>query len=176
MYWRMCPGIVSTLSFAHRASSSATDGPHPRSGSTSRGVLAAIVFHYVALFGLLFLFWLLRAFVWSAIYGTPYQPTKGPLDPSSGEWLSAQAIGFLSTVASGLAACHWDKVSSNRAILIVGFIYLGLMAIGDVPATADPVRTAIFYFQIPLALISAWLLSRRFEPGYAASPSHHGRA
>jgi hypothetical protein len=135
-----------------------------RKRSVVRGVLAAIVSHYVVLFGLLFLFWLLRPFVWAAIYGVPFQPVKGPMDPNSGEWLVSQAIGFLSWVAGGYAACRWDKLGSNRSVLAIGLIYLAMMAMGSAPETSDLIRKGIFYLEIPPALGAGWLLCRRSEP------------
>jgi hypothetical protein len=134
-----------------------------RKRSVVRGVFAAIVAHYAVLFGLLLLCWSMRPFVWAAIYGVPYQPVKGPMDPSSGEWLASQAIGFLSWVAGGFAACRWDKAGSNRSVLIVGVMFLALIVMSSAPATTDLVRMAILYFEIPLALIIGWLLLRRSE-------------
>lgn len=140
-----------------------------RKRSVIRGVLAAIVSHYAVLVGLLLLFWLMRPFVWAVIYDVPYQPVNGPMDPSSGEWLASQAIGFLSWVAGGFAACRWDKVDSNRSVFIVGVLFLALMPMSSSPATTDLVRMAIFYFEIPLALIVGFLLLRRSEPRSAVS-------
>ena len=104
-----------------------------RKRSIVRGFLAAIVSHYAVLLGLLFLFWLARPFVWAAIYGIPFHPMKGPIDPNSGEWLVLQAIGFLSWVAGGYAACRWDEMGSNKALLAIGLIFLALMAMDNPP-------------------------------------------
>jgi hypothetical protein len=134
-----------------------------RKRSIVRGVLAAIVSHYVVLFGLILLFWLMRPFVWAAIYGVPFQPVKGPMDPNSGEWLVSQGIGFLSWVAGGYAACRWDKTGSNRSLLAIGLVFLALMTLGSTPETSMLVRKAIFYLEIPLALGAGWLLYRRSE-------------
>lgn len=135
-----------------------------RKRSIVRGISAAIVSHYVVLCGLLVLLGLLRPFVWSAIYGEPYQPVNGPMDPDSGEWLVSQAIGFLSWVAGGYAACRWDKLESKRSVMIVGVVFMVLMALGNAPETTELVRKAIFYFEIPSALGVGWFLFRRSEP------------
>jgi len=135
-----------------------------RKRNVVRGVLAGVVSHYVVLFGLLFLFWLLRPFVWAAIYGVPFQQVKGPMDPNSGEWLVSQVIGFLSWGAGGYAACRWDKVDSNRSLLIIAGIFLALIAFGNAPENTSLVRTAIFYFEVPVAMSMGWLFFRRSEP------------
>lgn len=129
--------------------------------SVARGVVAAIISHYLVLFSLAALFWLLRPFVWAAIYGVPFHSQKGALDPASGEWLAYQAIGFLSWVAGGYAACRWNKPGSNKSILITGAIYLTLVLLGDAPKTIDLARIAIYYFEIPLALALGWFLFHR---------------
>jgi len=134
-----------------------------RKRNAVRGVMAAIVSHYLVLFGLILCFWLLRPFVWAAIYGVPFQPVKGPMDPNSGEWLVSQAIGFLSWVAGGFAACRWDKAGSRRSVLIVGVIFLVLMSLGPALETRNLARQAIFYIEIPLALGIGWLLFRCYE-------------
>lgn len=139
-----------------------------RKRSVVRGVLAATVSHYGVLFSLFFLFWLLRPFLWVTIYGVPFQPVKGPMDPNSGEWLISQAIGFLSWVAGGYAACRWDKIGSNRSALSIGLIFLALMAMGSAPETSELVRKAIFYLEIPLGLGAGLFLYRRSEPKCAA--------
>jgi hypothetical protein len=134
-----------------------------RKRNAVRGVLAGIISHYIVLFGLLFLFWLLRPFVWAAIYGVPFQPMKGPMDPNSDEWLILQGIGFLSCVAGGYAACCWDKVDSNRSLLIIAGVFLALILFGNAPENTSLVRMALFYFEVPVGMSLGWLFFRRSE-------------
>ena len=127
-----------------------------------RGVLAAIISHYVVLFGLILLLWLLRPFVWAAIYGVPYQPVKGPMDPNSGEWFMSQAIGFFSWVAGGYAACRWDQNGSNRAAIAICLIYTVLAFVGIIPASLDIVRKLALLLEIPISISVGCLLFRYF--------------
>jgi hypothetical protein len=131
--------------------------------SVVRGVLSAIISHYLVLFGLLIIYRLLCPFVWAAIYGAPYQRGTGAMDPNSGKWLIFQAISFLSWIAGGYAACRWDYKNSNRAVWIVGSIYMVLALLGGTPVSMETVRKVFFYLEIPISIYTGWYMNRYLD-------------
>lgn len=134
-----------------------------RKRNVVRGILSAIIFHYLALIGLIALLLLLRPLVWAAIYGVPYQSPTGAMDPNSGEWLISQIIFFLSWIPGGYAACHWDRENSNRSVLFVGLIFMLLGIVGGSSVSMDVVRKLVFYLENPIAVAIGWYIHRYLE-------------
>ena len=128
-----------------------------------RGVLAAMVagavFFVLSFLGLVVLYWLLRPFVWAAVYGVAYSPPRGPYNPNSGEWLFVQGIGFLSTAAAGFACAKWSKAQSPLVAIGVALALLFLVVFfGELPAGVSYVRKAIFFLGQPIGIVCGALL------------------
>ena len=128
-----------------------------------RGICAGVLAHYLALLALILSYWVLRPFVWAAVYGVPYSPPSGPYDPNSGEWLFSQAMGIASWSASGYAATKWSPPRSPWAVATLVVLSLVLTAIGGLPVGAMLWRTALVLLAAPVGLLSGaalyvWLL------------------
>jgi hypothetical protein len=117
----------------------------PQKRGAVRAVIGGIAAHYLVFGALFILYWAFRPFVWAALYSVPYPPPQGPYDPSSGEWLFVQAMGFLSWVGAGAATARWSNPGFPWVLVAFGVLCLAL------PLFAIPIenvaipRLAIYY-------------------------------
>jgi len=133
-----------------------------------RGLVAGIAAYLLSIVILSALYWVIRPFVWAALYGVPYSPPAGPYDPNSGEWLFFQIFGFLSAMAGGAATIRWSSQRRSYAPLAtllaiaIPLILLGL-AMGKAPAHTSLWRFGFSLVELPLGLICGAALFYVFE-------------
>jgi len=130
-----------------------------------------VVAHLLSLFALLVLYWLLRPFVWAAVYGVPYSPPPGPYDPNSGEWLFVQAISVLSWIAAGLAAARWSSRGFPWAVASLVVITTVLLIWADIPTSSSEIRITLYVAGTPLGLVcgaAIYMLYHRAIPSAKA--------
>lgn len=96
---------------------------------------------------------LVRPFVWSAIYGTPYVSTKEPLNPDSGEWLIVQALACLCAIAAGVAIKHWSPKNSQAALISVIVLFVFLSTFDEAPSKISILRNTLFFSINPLGFL-----------------------
>jgi hypothetical protein len=125
----------------------------PRRRGFFRALVAGVAAHYFTLGALLLCYWLLRPFVWAALYGVPYAPPQRIYEPNSGEWLFIQAIDFASWIAAGAATIRWSSPGFPFALLVLGSLFVGLVLFANLPDSAGTLRMLIYYLEIPVALI-----------------------
>jgi hypothetical protein len=139
-----------------------------------RSLVAGLFSHYAAVAALIALLWLLRPFVWAALYGVPYQPNLGPVNPSSSEGTLLQVIGLLSWLPGGFAAAHWSPHRSLRCLLpILSYLAcLTLLAVvaGEVPPMS-PARTVWYWLSAPTGAILGALFYQATAARQRATPT-----
>lgn len=118
-----------------------------------RAIFCGVIAHYVTLFGLTLLLWLLRPFVWAAIYGVPYVASKGSIDPNSSEWAIFQIIGFISWLVGGLAVQRWTPPGSYRGLATLIAVSFVLVLLSPIPESANTIQRMIFLVEVPLGLL-----------------------
>ncbi len=135
----------------------------PKNQSVWRAVLAGAVAH--PLFGLLLgmVYWLLRPFVWAAIYSEPYRPPPGPYPADSGEWLFMQGIGFFAAVVAGALAAHWSPSRSKLPIAFLVALSFGALFFTQFPLETTAFRNALYAFLTPVGLVVGALLLWRWQ-------------
>jgi hypothetical protein len=121
-----------------------------------RGVLmaicAAFVGFCVAFLSLTLLLWLVRPFVWAAIYGVPYPQSTDPYDHNSGEWLFIQGIGFLSFAATGFASAKWSKPNSHWVWISLAAVFC-VLSLLNLPIGITTARAAIYILEGSLGIV-----------------------
>lgn len=129
-----------------------------------KGVFSGISFGTLAflltMFTLTLVYWLLRPFVWAAIYGEPYVSIKGPFSVHSGEWLFIQLIWYLGAIIFGVTVAHLSGVRSRWVFLGLVAMYAALSAIGEPISGSQGWRLVLQYVQIPAGLATGYLLWR----------------
>ncbi len=125
-----------------------------RARSFWRAVGAGLIAYCASFVALTLLYWLLRPFVWAAIYGEPYSPPPGPYSPNSGEWLYVQGIGFLTSVCAGAAAARWSLPGSLWALALFVLVPIAFVIVGGVPTDTSNLRVAIYALEGPLGVIA----------------------
>ena len=135
----------------------------PKRRSFWRALVVALVAHPSAALLLIGVYWLLRPFVWAAIYMQPYSPPPGPYPPGSGEWLFTQGIGFCASVVAGMAAGHWSPPESHVPIAVLVVLSLALLLFTHFPLEASLLHNAIYALQTPLGLIVGTLLLKHLR-------------
>lgn len=135
----------------------------PKIQSIWRAVLAGAVAH--PLFALLLgmVYWVLRPFVWAAIYSEPYRPPPGPYPPDSGEWLFVQGIGFFASVVAGALAAHWSPPRSKLPIALLVAFSLGALFFTQLPFDTSAFRNALYALHTPVGLVIGALLLWRWQ-------------
>jgi uncharacterized membrane protein len=126
----------------------------PQTKSFWRGSVVGLVAHYLAVGVLVSLVVLLRPFVWAALYGTPYTPGTGPIDPSSGEGTVLQFIGMLSWVPAGVAAMRWGGNSGLKSALalLAYLVCVSLIALTQDMPSMSLGRTLWYWLCSPFGL------------------------
>lgn len=135
----------------------------PKSQSVWRGVLAGVVAHPLLVLLLGMMYWLLRPFVWAAIYSEPYRPPLGPYPPDSGEWLFMQGIGFCASVVAGALAAHWSPRRSRLPIALLVALSVGALFFTQFPFETSAFRNALYASHAPLGLLIGAALLRRWQ-------------
>jgi hypothetical protein len=127
-----------------------------------KGVLSGISFglliFILTVFLLTFIYWVLRPFVWAAIYGEPYVSIKGPFSVQSGEWLFVQLIWFLGAIIFGVTVAHLSGVRAHWVFLGLVVVYAAFSAIGEPLPGSQGLRWVLQYIQIPAGLAIGYLL------------------
>jgi hypothetical protein len=151
----------------------------PRRQSFWRAVAAAAAAYLLMLVALASVYWVLRPFVWAALYGEPYSPPpgSGPYPLDSGQWLFTQAIGFCASIAAGVMGAYWSPPRSSRPIVVLVLLSFGGLLFGEFPLETSPLRMAMYALQMPLGLtLGAFLLRhlqvRTQKNGSGGAPSY----
>jgi hypothetical protein len=134
----------------------------PLKRSFWRGVLAGKLVQWIGAVAVA-LFWVICRRLWSLVQGPPFQPTHGPIDPNTSEWLLMQALGFAVSMASGFAAARWSKPRSWTALVALVLLAIIMSFIFPPPETASMVRKAVWLSFPPLGLICGGLIYRPNE-------------
>lgn len=139
----------------------------PRRRSYWRSVMAGLLSHYLAVAFLIALLFLVRRLFWAVLYGNPYLPEPGPVDPTSNEGTLLQCIGLLSWVPAGAAALHWSATRAPWGLLTLVLYLLALMLVGvslDLQPAMPLGRAIWYYLSAPLGLAlgaAAYLVTHR---------------
>lgn len=129
---------------------------HPKKRTYLRGVVVGLITHYAAVAVFLVAIFLFRPFFWAAVYGVPYTPSPGPVDPNSTEGAFLHTVSFLSWVPAGAAAMHWSTQKSRPWSALTLFSYLAslsLLAFSiDIQAPIAVGRALWYWLSAPLGL------------------------
>lgn len=125
----------------------------PKIQSFWRAVLAGVVAYplFVVLLGMVY--WVIRPFVWAAIYSEPYRPPPGPYSPSSGEWLFVPGIGFCASVVAGAAAAYWSPPRSRVPIALLIVPNFVALLFTQFPFDTSAFRNALYVLHTPVGLV-----------------------
>jgi len=136
----------------------------PKIQSIWRAVLAGVVAHplFIVLLGAVY--WVLRPFVWAAIYSEAYRAPVGPYPPDSGEWLISQGIGFGASVAAGAAAAYWSPRSSWLPIALLTGLCFGSLLFTQFPLDTSVFRNAVYALHAPVGLVIGAACLWRWQP------------
>ena len=150
-----------------------TTGPKKR--SYWRGIAAGLLSHYLAVAVLVGALMVIRPFVWAAVYGVPYSPPAGPVDPTSNEGTLLQVLGLLSWVPAGAAALHWSADRSFNGLFTLLAYTAALLMLAFIGESQPPMplgRAVWYCLSAPLGLaIGAFLYLRRATAQHAAQHS-----
>jgi len=131
-----------------------------RKRSFWRGSIAGVITKEITVLVLLGALYVLRPFVWAAIYGTAYVASKDPISPDSGEWALIQLLAFLSGLAAGAAASRWSKQGTWTAIQALAAAAI-LLSASSLPETGSLLRTLSWLFLVPTGMaLGGWLFMR----------------
>ncbi len=134
----------------------------PKVQSFWRAVLAGVVAHPLSVAVLGIVYWVLRPFVWAAIYSEPYRPPPGPYSPNSGEWLFVQSISFCAALVAGVASAYWSPSRSRAPLMLLVALSFVALLFGQFPFDTSLFRNAIYALHMPAGLvIGAALLWRK---------------
>lgn len=129
---------------------------HPQKRTYLRGVVAGLITHQVAVAVFIVAISIIRPFFWTAVYGGPYTPPSGPVDPNSTEGAFLHTLGFLSWVPAGMAAMHWSAQKSRLWSVLTLFIYLASLSIlaisMEIQVPITVVRALWYWLSAPLGL------------------------
>jgi hypothetical protein len=137
----------------------------PQKRGLLRAIIAGIVAHYLIGGALILSYWLLRPFVWAALYGVPYPAPQGPYDPSSGEWLFVQAMGLVSWIAAGAATARWSNPGFPAAAVVLVLLCFALLFFESPMANVAIWRMALYYLEIPVGLIVGVVAYDQYQRG-----------
>lgn len=133
----------------------------PKVQSVWGAVLAGMLAHPLFCILLTMVYWVLRPFVWAAIYSEPYRPPPGQYLPDSGEWLFVQGIGFCASMVSGALAAYWSPPKSKLPIALLGALNVGALLFTQFPFQTSACRNALYALHTPFGiLIGAIVLLR----------------
>lgn len=125
----------------------------PKVRSVWRAVLAGIVAHSVSIVVLGIVYWVLRPFVWAAIYSEPYRPPPGPYSPNSGEWLFVQGISFCASFVAGAASAYWSPPRSRTPITLLVALSFAALLFGQSPFNTPLVYSVLYAFNTPMGIL-----------------------
>lgn len=125
----------------------------PKIQSVWRAVLAGVVAHPLFLVLLSMVYWVIRPFVWAAIYSEPYRPPPGPYSPNSGEWLFVQGISFCASVVAGAVAAFWSPPRSRVPIALLIVLSLLALLFTQFPMDTSAFRKALYALHAPVGLM-----------------------
>ena len=139
----------------------------PQKLSFWRAIGAAFVTQVLGFLLFMPVYWLLRPFVWAAVYGEPYRPPPGPHPAGSGEWLIMQALGLSLSMAAGAMAFNWSPPRARTPLLFLVGLSL-LLLLGELLYGTFPLKTAfvlnLFYaMRGPFGLILGAVLFKRWK-------------
>ncbi len=131
--------------------------------SVWRAVMAGVVAHPLFAAILSMVYWVLRPFVWAALYSESYRPPIGAHSPNSGEWLFVQGIGFCASITAGAAAAYWSPRRSMIPIAILIVVSLALLLFTQFPFDTTVFRNALYALHTPLGLVMGAVLLWRWQ-------------
>lgn len=136
---------------------------HPRKRSTFRGFVAGLLTHYLAVAILLVAFYVVKPFLWTAIFGSPNWRSSGPIDPTSSEGFIVQTVAALSWFPAGAAALHWGGTAGTKGLAAIvayigaTFAFVLISGASDIPAfEAAP----WYWLSAPVGLLSGAAIYR----------------
>jgi len=135
----------------------------PKAQSVWRALLAGVLGHLLSAAFFIVVYWLLRPFVWAAIYSESYRSPPGPYPPDSGEWLFAQGIGFCSWIIAGALTAHWSPPRSKMPIALLVALSIGAPFVTQFPLNASVFRNAIYALHTPVGLVLGAVLLWRWR-------------
>lgn len=139
----------------------------PQKRSFWRAIGAAFVTQMLVFVLFIPVYWLLRPFVWAAVYGESYRPPPGPYPPGSGEWLIVQALGFSASLAAGAMAFNWSPPRARTPLLfLVGLsllLLLGSLLHGTFPLKTAFVLNLLYAMQGPFGLVLGAVMFKRWQ-------------
>lgn len=135
----------------------------PKIQSVWRAVLAGVVAHplFVVLFSMVY--WVLRPFVWAAIYSEPYRPPPGPYAPDGGEWLFVQGMSFFASVVAGAVAAYWSPSRSKVPIALLIVLSFVTLLFTQFPFDTSAFRNALYALHTPVGLVIGAVLLWRWQ-------------
>jgi hypothetical protein len=126
------------------------------------GLILGLLVFFLTGIALNSLYWLVRPFVWAALYGQSYSSPPGPYPPDSGEWLYIQGIWFISSWVAGSTVGRWSGSSGKKVMFTVLLLWVGLSVIGIPNWTASYWRLALSYLKVPVGFgLGNWFYVRR---------------
>lgn len=142
----------------------------PKVQSVWRAVLVGLVAHPLSALLLSVVYWVLRPFVWAAVYSEPYRSFSGPYPPESGEWLFVQGFGFCASVISGALAAHWSPQRSKLPIALLAAVSVGALFFTQFPLNASVARNALYALHTPVGLVLGAVFLWRWQAANDAQP------
>lgn len=139
----------------------------PQRRSFWRAIGAAFVTQVLVFTLFIPVYWLLRPFVWAAVYGESYRSTPGPYPPGSGEWLIVQALGFVASMAAGAMAFNWSPPRARTPLLfLVGLsllLLLGALLHGTFPLKTTFVLNLLYAIGGPFGLLLGAVVFKQWQ-------------
>lgn len=119
------------------------------------GLFLGLIAHFISAFALILAYWLLRPFVWAALYGEPYfpPPGSGSYPTQSGQWLFVQAIWFASACILGVTIARWSGTSGRKVLAVLLLAWIALSAISEPNHVASIWRISMSYLKSPLGML-----------------------
>ncbi len=135
----------------------------PKIQSVWRAVLAGVVAHPIFFAVLGIVYWVLRPFVWAALYSEPYRAPLGPYSPNGGEWLFAQGMSFCASVVAGAVAAYWSPRRSRVPIALLVVFSFSTFLFTQFPFDTSAFRNALYAVHTPVGLVVGAILLWRWQ-------------
>lgn len=117
-------------------------------------------------------YWVIRPFVWAAVYQAPYTSPPGALSPQSGEWLFMQLIYLSSAIILGRVVRTFSGAHGYRVLISVVLPWALLLILAAPSQEATGWRLGLTLLKMPIGVVIGYWFLPRGEPQIANSPRH----